>query len=74
MDFLTAELFFKLFISQRYAHNVERNWKNTVCTSKILLICKFLNFPIVFTKKNKLSRVRIQFPSEKLKLNSIHSF
>ena len=26
---LFLKLFFKLFISQRYVHNLERNWKNS---------------------------------------------
>ena len=30
-DLLTAEFFFKLCISQRYMHNLERNQKNSVC-------------------------------------------
>ena len=32
-DLDTAQLFFKLYISQRYVHNPERNWKNPVCIS-----------------------------------------
>ena len=32
-DLLTAELFFKLCITQRYAHNLEMYWKNSVCIS-----------------------------------------
>ena len=32
-DLLTAELFFKLCIPQRYVHNLERYWKNSVCIS-----------------------------------------
>ena len=30
-DLLTAKLFFKLCISQRYVYNLGRNWKNSVC-------------------------------------------
>ena len=30
-DLLTVELFFKLCISERYTHNDEKNWKNSVC-------------------------------------------
>ena len=30
-DLLTAELFFKLCISQRYVHNLKPNWKDSVC-------------------------------------------
>ena len=30
-DLLTAELFFRLIISQRYVHNLETNWKNFLC-------------------------------------------
>ena len=30
-DLLTAELFSKLCIPQRYVQNFERNWKNSVC-------------------------------------------
>ena len=30
-DLLTAKLFFKLCISQRYVHILERNRKNSVC-------------------------------------------
>ena len=33
LDLLTAELFFKLPIPQRYVHNLERYWKNFVCIS-----------------------------------------
>ena len=32
-DVLTAGLFFKLPIPQRYIHSLERYWKNSVCTS-----------------------------------------
>ena len=31
LDLLTVELFFKPCISQRYVHNLEKNWKNSVC-------------------------------------------
>ena len=30
-DLLTAELFFKLCIPQRYVHNLKPNWKDSVC-------------------------------------------
>ena len=39
-------------IPQRYVHNLKRNWKNLfVSVLRILLICTFLNFIAVFTKK-----------------------
>ena len=44
-------LFFNvyIYIPQRYVHNLERNWKNSVCISvKNFAICKFLNFTAHF--------------------------
>ena len=45
------EVLFKLRIPQRYVHSLERYWKNSVLVLRILLICKFLNFAVILTKK-----------------------
>ena len=35
----TTEWFFKLYIPQKYVHNLERNWKNFVC----IVVKNFVN-------------------------------
>ena len=43
---------FSTLLPQRYVHNLERYWENSVVSVlRILLICKFLNFTVALTKK-----------------------
>ena len=36
MDLLTAELFWKLYVPQRYVHELERYWKKILSVLRIL--------------------------------------
>ena len=72
-DLLTVEMFFKLCIPKTYVHNLERNWKNSVCIGvRILLHYTFLNFMAVFTQKSlNISVFAYSFPFEKINFSLI---
>ena len=72
-DLLTVEMFFKLCIPKTYVHNLERNWKNSVCIGvRILLHYTFLNFMAAFTQKSlNISVFAYNFPFEKINFSLI---